>query len=103
MISAMKQSYFIMTDSGGIQEEAPSLEKPVLIFEDTTERPEGLESGAARLIGTDSERILIETNKLLEDSNLYQLMSNASNPYGDGKASKRIVDICHKQIKKKII
>jgi len=98
MISAMKQSYFIMTDSGGIQEEAPSLEKPVLILRNTTERPEGVESGAARLIGTDSERIFIETNKLLEDSNLYQLMSSASNPYGDGKSSRRIVDVCLKQI-----
>lgn len=86
------KSYIILTDSGGIQEEAPSLEKPVLVLRDTTERPEGITAGTLKLVGTDEETIYIETKKLLDDKNEYNKMSHASNPYGDGFASKYIVD-----------
>ena len=86
------QSYIILTDSGGIQEEAPSLGKPVLVLRDTTERPEGIEAGTLKLVGTDEEKIYQETKKLLTDKNEYEKMSKASNPYGDGHASERIVD-----------
>lgn len=89
----MKRAYLIMTDSGGIQEEAPALGKPVLVLRDTTERPEGIEAGTAKLLGTDKNVIYQETSKLLTDSNEYQKMSSVSNPYGDGLAAKRIVDI----------
>ena len=89
----MDQSYLILTDSGGIQEEAPSLGKPVLVMRDTTERPEGIEAGTLKLVGTDEEVIYQEFRKLLTDRNEYLKMSNASNPYGDGFASKRIADI----------
>ena len=86
------KSYVILTDSGGIQEEAPSLGKPVLVLRDTTERPEGITAGTLKLVGTDEETIYIETKKLLDDKNEYNKMSHASNPYGDGFASKYIVD-----------
>ena len=86
------KAYLIMTDSGGIQEEAPSLGKPVLVLRDTTERPEGIEAGTLKLVGTDEETIYKEAKKLLTDTKEYEKMSKASNPYGDGKASKRIVD-----------
>ena len=86
------KSYIILTDSGGIQEEAPSLGKPVLVLRDTTERPEGIEAGTLKLVGTDEETIYNETKKLLTDKNEYEKMSKAHNPYGDGFASKRIVD-----------
>ncbi|MCM1053762.1 MAG: UDP-N-acetylglucosamine 2-epimerase (non-hydrolyzing) [Ruminococcus sp.] len=86
------KSYLILTDSGGIQEEAPSLGKPVLVLRDTTERPEGIKAGTLKLVGTDEETIYNETKKLLTDKNAYEAMSKASNPYGDGKASIRIVD-----------
>lgn len=86
------KSYIILTDSGGIQEEAPSLGKPVLVLRDTTERPEGIEAGTLKLVGTDEEKIYLETKKLLTDSVIYESMSKASNPYGDGEASKRIAD-----------
>jgi len=89
----MSKSYLILTDSGGIQEEAPSLGKPVLVMRNTTERPEVLEAGTAKLVGTDRNRIVRETQKLLDDSESYKKMSNAINPYGDGKAAERIVDI----------
>lgn len=88
----ISRSYLILTDSGGIQEEAPSLGKPVLVLRDTTERPEGIEAGTLKLTGTDEEAIYQETKKLLMDSKAYEKMSKASNPYGDGQASKRIVD-----------
>ena len=88
----LNKSYIIMTDSGGIQEEAPSLGKPVLVLRDTTERPEGLEAGTLKLAGTDEEKIYELTKKLLIDKVEYSNMSKASNPYGDGKASKYIVD-----------
>ena len=86
------KSHIILTDSGGIQEEAPSLGKPVLVLRDTTERPEGISAGTLKLVGTDEETIYNETKKLLTDNEEYNKMSRASNPYGDGHASKRIVD-----------
>jgi UDP-N-acetylglucosamine 2-epimerase (non-hydrolysing) len=89
----MSKSYFILTDSGGIQEEAPSLGKPVLVMRNTTERIEGIEAGTAKLIGTSSNDILVETTRLLEDKTLYAKMATSINPYGDGKASERIVNI----------
>lgn len=88
----MAKSYLIMTDSGGIQEEAPSLGKPVLVMRDTTERPEGVEAGTLRLVGTDEEVIYREVRRLL-DQREYEVMSHAVNPYGDGHASRRIADI----------
>ena len=86
------KSYIILTDSGGIQEEAPSLGKPVLVLRDTTERPEGIEAGTLKLVGTDEDVIYEETKRLLTDKEEYEKMSKASNPYGDGHASKYIVD-----------
>ena len=86
------KSYIILTDSGGIQEEAPSLGKPVLVLRDTTERPEGIAAGTLKLVGTDEETIYNETKKLLTDEKEYEKMSHASNPYGDGHASKYIAD-----------
>ena len=86
------KSYIILTDSGGIQEEAPSLGKPVLVLRDTTERPEGISAGTLKLVGTDEETIDTETKKLLTDNKEKKKMSHASNPYGDGHASERIVD-----------
>ena len=83
----------ILTDSGGIQEEAPSLGKPVLVMRDTTERPEGIEAGTLKLVGTEEENIYRNFKKLLDDEEEYKKMSNASNPYGDGFACKRIADI----------
>lgn len=86
------KSYIILTDSGSIQEEAPSLGKPVLVLRDTTERPEGISAGTLKLVGTDEETIYTETKKLLTDNKEYEKMSHASNPYGDGHASEKIVD-----------
>ena len=86
------KSYFIMSDSGGIQEEAPSLGKPVLVLRDTTERPEGIEAGTLKLAGTNEENIYKLAKELLENKNEYEKMSKASNPYGDGHASERIAD-----------
>ena len=95
------KSYIILTDSGGIQEEAPSLGKPVLVLRDTTERPEGIDAGTLKLVGTCEDVIYNETKKLLDDISLYNLMSKASNPYGDGTASKQIVDAIIKKYSKK--
>ena len=92
----MNHSYLILTDSGGIQEEAPSLGKPVLVMRDTTERPEGIAAGTLKLVGTEEETIYTHFKNLLEDPNAYQQMSTASNPYGDGFACKRIADILEK-------
>lgn len=89
----LARSYIILTDSGGIQEEAPSLGKPVLVLRDTTERPEGIKAGTLKLTGTDEETIYSEFKRLLTDEEEYRAMSEASNPYGDGFASKRIADI----------
>ena len=86
------RSHIILTDSGGIQEEAPSLGKPVIVLRDTTERPEGIEAGTLKLAGTDEEVIFNLTDNLLTDTAEYEKMAKASNPYGDGHASERIVD-----------
>ena len=89
----LARSYMILTDSGGIQEEAPSLGKPVLVMRDTTERPEGIKAGTLKLVGTDESVIYSSFKELLEDSTAYERMSHASNPYGDGNACRRIADI----------
>lgn len=88
----MEQSSIVLTDSGGIQEEAPGLGKPVLVMRDTTERPEALEAGTVKLVGTDYNKIVCELSKLLDDEEYYGVMSEAINPYGDGSAANRIVD-----------
>ena len=88
----MSRSYIVLTDSGGIQEEAPGLGKPVLVMRDTTERPEALDAGTVRLVGTDYDKIMAEVSALLDDRNHYEAMSHAVNPYGDGKACPRIVE-----------
>ena len=85
------RSYFIMSDSGGVQEEAPSLGKPVLVLRDTTERPEGVKAGTLKLVGTDPAMVKSTMEELLTNERLYAEMANARNPYGDGKASERIV------------
>ncbi len=90
-VHLMKASYIILSDSGGVQEEAPSLGKPVLVLRDTTERPEAVEAGTVRMVGTDTDTIIRETEKLLTDENEYQKMARAVNPYGDGLAADRIV------------
>ena len=92
------RSHMILTDSGGIQEEAPSLGKPVLVMRDTTERPEGIEAGTLRLVGTEEEVIYSAFKELLEDREAYDKMSHASNPYGDGTACRQIADILEKDI-----
>lgn len=89
-IYLMEKSYLILTDSGGIQEEAPSLGKPVLVMRDTTERPEAVDAGTVELVGTDKDLIIKEVSELISDKNKYQTMSKAHNPYGDGSASNRI-------------
>lgn len=88
----LSRSYLILTDSGGIQEEAPSLGKPVLVMRDTTERPEGIAAGTLKLVGTNEETIYAEFKRLLENQEAYDAMSKASNPYGDGHACERIAD-----------
>ena len=88
----MEKSTIVLTDSGGIQEEAPGLGKPVLVMRDTTERPEALESGTVHLVGTNYDKIVSEVSILLDDSQAYERMSKAVNPYGDGKACQRIID-----------
>ena len=93
----MARSYMILTDSGGIQEEAPSLGKPVLVMRDTTERPEGIKAGTLKLVGTDEETIYKEFNRLLTDKVAYDAMSKVSNPYGDGHACERIARVLQKQ------
>lgn len=93
----LSRSYMILTDSGGIQEEAPSLGKPVLVMRDTTERPEGVAAGTLKLVGTNEENIYKNFKLLLENGEAYKEMSQASNPYGDGLASKRIADVLEKE------
>ncbi len=92
-VHLLSRCHFVMTDSGGVQEEAPALGKPVLVMRNTTERPEGIDAGTALLVGTSSERIFGEAVRLLDDRRHYQQMSRAHNPFGDGKASRRIVDV----------
>ena len=91
-VHLMRRADIILTDSGGVQEEAPSLGKPVLVMRDTTERPEAVDAGTVKLVGTDTDLIVRETNQLLDDETAYAAMSRAHNPYGDGQASKRIRD-----------
>jgi len=93
LIWMMDKSYFILTDSGGIQEEAPSLGKPVLVLREVTERTEGVDAGTAILVGSSKEKIVIEASKLLNDTSYYETISKASNPYGDGKTSEKIKEI----------
>ena len=89
----MEKSTIVLTDSGGIQEEAPGLGKPVLVMRDTTERPEALEAGTVKLVGTDYDKIVGEVSRLIDDPLYYKTMSEAVNPYGDGKACERIVEL----------
>lgn len=91
-VDLMERAYLILTDSGGVQEEAPSLGKPVLVMRDTTERPEAVEAGTVRIVGTDDDLIVAETCRLLDDDAAYRAMSGAHNPYGDGRAAGRIAD-----------
>jgi len=97
-IYLMEKSYFIITDSGGVQEEAPSLGKPVLVMRDTTERPEAVEAGTVKLVGTHTKTIIKEAQKLLNDIMEYDKMSKAHNPYGDGKACQKIVDFIKERL-----
>ncbi|MCB2051293.1 MAG: UDP-N-acetylglucosamine 2-epimerase, partial [Novosphingobium sp.] len=92
-VQMMELAEIILTDSGGIQEEAPSLGKPVLVMRDTTERPEGIAAGTAKLVATDRVRIVEEANRLLNDKAAYDAMAQAHNPYGDGQAARRIASI----------
>jgi UDP-N-acetylglucosamine 2-epimerase (non-hydrolysing) len=89
----MEASWMILTDSGGIQEEAPTLGKPVLVMRDVTERPEAVEAGVARLVGSDVDRIVAAASELLDDPAAYAKMSQAGNPFGDGRAAVRIADL----------
>jgi len=91
-IYLMDKCYLILTDSGGVQEEAPSLGKPVLVLRETTERPEAIKAGTAKIVGTNAETIIVETRNLLDNAIAYQIMSTSTNPYGDGFAAKRIVE-----------
>lgn len=95
-VQLLNKSYLILTDSGGIQEEAPSLGKPVLVLRESTERPEGIEAGTAKLVGTDVKRIISSVKELLENKEIYNKMAHAINPYGDGKAASKIVDALKK-------
>jgi UDP-N-acetylglucosamine 2-epimerase (non-hydrolysing) len=92
-IYLLTRCYLVLTDSGGVQEEAPSIGKPVLVMRDTTERPEGVEAGTALLVGTDTDRIVREASRLLDDQAAYMRMSRAHNPFGDGRAAARIVEL----------
>jgi UDP-N-acetylglucosamine 2-epimerase (non-hydrolysing) len=92
-VQLMSRSYLVLTDSGGIQEEAPSLGKPVLVLRQTTERPEGIKAGTAKLVGTNFDRIVKAAARLLDDSRAYRAMAQAVNPYGDGRASVRIATV----------
>ncbi len=98
LVAAMKGCALLLTDSGGLQEEAPALGKPVLVLRRTTERPEAVEAGTARLVGTDPAEIFSEASRLLEDADAYSAMSRAINPFGDGQASSRILDLSRRQL-----
>ena len=91
MAHLIQRAHLVLTDSGGIQEEATSLGKPTLVLREVTERPEGVEAGVLKLVGTDTARILAEARRLLEDESAYRAMSQAANPFGDGHAAERIV------------
>jgi UDP-N-acetylglucosamine 2-epimerase (non-hydrolysing) len=94
----LARSHIVLTDSGGVQEEAPSLGKPVLVMRETTERPEAVEAGVARLVGTDTELIVQEVQRLLDDESAYKAMSRAQNPYGDGTSSRQIAEVLEKEL-----
>lgn len=98
LIWLMEKSYLVLTDSGGIQEEAPALGKPVLVMREVTERQEGVEAGTAKLVGTDFNIIVSETEKLICDTTVYASMANAVNPYGDGSTSKQIIEIINQNL-----
>ena len=97
-IFLMKKSHLILTDSGGIQEEAPTLNKPVLIMRDHTERPEAIRAGTSKMVGTKPKRIIYEVEKLLKNNLIYSNMSKIKNPFGDGNASKKIIQYLEKYI-----
>jgi UDP-N-acetylglucosamine 2-epimerase (non-hydrolysing) len=97
-VRLLSRSYLVLTDSGGVQEEAPALGKPVLVMRDTTERPEGVEAGTALLVGTDPNLIAAEAIRLLHDRQHYLRMSRAHNPFGDGRASERIIDVLSNEV-----
>jgi UDP-N-acetylglucosamine 2-epimerase len=92
MVHLMKHATFLLTDSGGLQEEAPSFGIPVLVMRETTERPEGVEAGTLKLVGTDTNNILQEATRLLDNPSAYTAMAKAINPYGDGRTAERIVN-----------
>jgi UDP-N-Acetylglucosamine 2-epimerase (EC 5.1.3.14) len=98
-VQLMNKSYLILTDSGGVQEEAPSLGKPVLVLRTTTERPEAIEAGTGKLVGTDYNMIVKEAQKLLSDKKAYDDMATKTNPYGEGDAARRIIDILLENLK----
>ena len=98
LINALKNCFLVLTDSGGIQEEAPTLGKPVLVLRNNTERIEGIENGTAKLVGTEVKSIYEGVSELLLNKSIYQSMSDANNPYGDGKSCQRILDICLDEI-----
>ena len=97
-VALLNSATLMLTDSGGVQEEAPALGKPVLVMRDTTERPEGVEAGTAKLVGTDQDLIVKETNRLLDDEDYYDSMAKAHNPFGDGHASERIAEIIEQSL-----
>jgi UDP-N-acetylglucosamine 2-epimerase (non-hydrolysing) len=99
-VALMERATLILTDSGGVQEEAPAVGKPVLVMRDTTERPEGVAAGTARLVGTDRETIVRDVSQLLSDRSAYDVMARAHNPYGDGHAAERIAEVCRNFLKK---
>ncbi len=103
LVSAMQQCDLIMTDSGGLQEEAPSLGKPVLVLRDTTERPEAIAAGTAKLVGTETKTIVLSASEILDDSILYNQMAQCSNPFGDGKAAERIRDLIKQFFKERVL
>ena len=102
LIYSIKKSLILITDSGGLQEEAPSLNKPVIVVRDTTERQEAIDCGAAVLVGTNTNKIVNTVNKLITNKEIYNSMSRVNNPYGDGKASERIIKVCENYLKREI-
>ena len=96
----LSKSMFVLTDSGGIQEEAPSLGKPVLLLRSVTERPEAVEAGVVKIVGTDTEKIIFEAENLIENKNNYDKMANGENPFGDGNAGERIAGIVERYLLK---
>lgn len=99
-VDLMRRAYFLITDSGGIQEEGPSLGKPILVLREKTERPEAVQAGTVRLVGTDARKIVVEALQLLENEEMYQAMARVHNPYGDGRASERISQLIHSFFRK---